>query len=1366
MKKLLFLGLILSIVSHASAEKHIDGNSSFNVDNGGGKTGVFDCSPSASQIDLDINNVRARILGGGDFWWDGVETPRYEVPKVDPASGATPLNVLFAGALWFTGLDNGGNLQCASQTFRNQGHDFFNGPLSGNFGEVSFDVCEAYDEHFKVYGPDIARLRALFSVGNTVTRAEILAIQDPGDPNSDPLEILRWPGKGNPYYLENETDKYYNESSMAPFFDVDGNDIYDPTKGDFPVIGVSDNGVLTENFADQMIFWVINDNGNIHGRTGGTPIGVQVNCLAFAYQTADALDDMTFYTFEITKKSPNPLFETFMGIFVDPDLGTATDDYVGCDTIREMGFLYNANAVDQLYGANPPIVGIDYFEGPLDDDGNQLGLSSFVFFINSGPANQQDPDDAPEFRNFQTGKWKDGTPITFGGGGIGGAVPTNYCLSGNPDDPSPLQWSAAQTTQLTGDDYRFVQNSGPFTLQPGDPQRISIGAMTVFPDNYDGTPDIEAELGIADDLAQNLFDNNFDIIDGPDAPTLAIRELPNELVINLVNEPSSNNFGESYQENHALPDNGVLTNGTTYDFQGYAVYQLKSDQVTAQDLDDAGQAKLIFQGDLKDGLADIYNYSNNGVGFYNANLKVAGADEGITRTLVVLEDAFATDEKALVNNKKYYFAAISYAAADYNPFPNIPTLPELEIFKQGRGNFKIYSAIPHVIDSRNGGTILQAKANDPLTVFRFEGEGNGGVAIRLSEATEDAILEPPFYFEDILEYDLGADPIRAKVVDPLKLQNVNFELVFESYRFVNDTVIGPDTLDIYVAATEFSDSSYWKIFVTNDLGTPIDTILADRDFNRQYEQVITDYGISVNVDIPAPGNVNLVNGNNVYPMITSAITFADPTARWLSFIKDEGFASPSNWIRDGAGAVTTTDPTLRGIFDSHQYDELSGSQADEFYDISTTTIPSLFGTSILDGSIAPYCLASNYGNPSVGNPPVIAEGRPEYLFGPAFRWDRWDVPGTLTEVKNPVNNLDDLRSVSIVFSNDPSEWSDCVVFETGDRLAFTSDNVPKGGLRSDDGAGPRMGQFPGYAINVETGERLNIAFGESSELGAYKGTDQVWNPTSDIEDVNTPVPGLDGAFNNPIWGGKHFVYVFKTRYDNGADAFSALTNNTINSSPNQVIPTDIADVYNDIIYTFIPIVEEEYEWVFNPVIPTTTRIDINVARPFTAFATAETSTANGNNTLPRYRFSTEGLAPLENQTELAESVLDNIRVVPNPYYAFSAYEENQVDSEVKIIGLPDKCKVSIFTLDGKLVRQFDRAVGTAANTESVRQELSDGQAINSGINLDNSISWDLNNSQRIPIGSGSYIIHIDAFELGEEVVKAAVFMRPTDVSNF
>ena len=83
-----------------------------------------------------------------------------------------------------------------------------------------------------------------------------------------------------------------------------------------------------------------------------------------------------------------------------------------------------------------------------------------------------------------------------------------------------------------------------------------------------------------------------------------------------------------------------------------------------------------------------------------------------------------------------------------------------------------------------------------------------------------------------------------------------------------------------------------------------------------------------------------------------------------------------------------------------------------------------------------------------------------------------------------------------------------------------------------------------------------------------------------------------------------------------------------------------------------------------------------------------------------------------------------------------------------------------------MVRQFDRAVGNEGTSSTTRQDISDGIAIEDGINLDNSITWDLRNEQNIPVGSGTYIILVDAPGIGQEVVKSVVFMRPTDISNF
>jgi hypothetical protein len=38
------------------------------------------CTPSNSKTDLDVNNVRATIMGGGDMWWDLADA-QYEIKE-------------------------------------------------------------------------------------------------------------------------------------------------------------------------------------------------------------------------------------------------------------------------------------------------------------------------------------------------------------------------------------------------------------------------------------------------------------------------------------------------------------------------------------------------------------------------------------------------------------------------------------------------------------------------------------------------------------------------------------------------------------------------------------------------------------------------------------------------------------------------------------------------------------------------------------------------------------------------------------------------------------------------------------------------------------------------------------------------------------------------------------------------------------------------------------------------------------------------------------------------------------------------------------------------------------------------------------
>ena len=75
-----------------------------------------DCVAAEAQIDQSINNVRARLLTGGDVWWNGSDG-RYIVPKVTPGSGVPERSSIFAGAVWIGGFDPGGNLKLAAQTY-------------------------------------------------------------------------------------------------------------------------------------------------------------------------------------------------------------------------------------------------------------------------------------------------------------------------------------------------------------------------------------------------------------------------------------------------------------------------------------------------------------------------------------------------------------------------------------------------------------------------------------------------------------------------------------------------------------------------------------------------------------------------------------------------------------------------------------------------------------------------------------------------------------------------------------------------------------------------------------------------------------------------------------------------------------------------------------------------------------------------------------------------------------------------------------------------------------------------------------------------------------------------------------------------
>ena len=107
----------------------------------------------------------------------------------------------------------------------------------------------------------------------------------------------------------------------------------------------------------KCLWWVFNDKGNIHTETQGVALGLEVRAQAYAFKRLNALDNMTFYNYQMINRSNIQINDMYFGQWVDSDLGNAVDDYVGCDVMRGIGYCYNGDDNDDGpggYGMNPP----------------------------------------------------------------------------------------------------------------------------------------------------------------------------------------------------------------------------------------------------------------------------------------------------------------------------------------------------------------------------------------------------------------------------------------------------------------------------------------------------------------------------------------------------------------------------------------------------------------------------------------------------------------------------------------------------------------------------------------------------------------------------------------------------------------------------------------------------------------------------------------------------------------------------------------------------------------------------------------------------------------------------------------------------
>lgn len=894
----------------------------------------------------------------------------------------------------------------------------------------------------------------------------------------------------------------------------------------------------------------------------------------------------------------------------------------------------------------------------------------------------------------------------------------------------------------------------------------------------------------------------------------------------------------------------------SYHFEGYQIYQLANGSVSVTDLNDANKAILVAQCDVQNGAGQLINWLyNDALGTSVATEMVNGSDAGISHSFRITEDKFATGtNKNLVNHKEYYFLVLAYGYNQYKEFKLHADYLDGQqtTYLAGRRNIHVYTGTPH----KPVENILNAAYGDQPMITRIEGQGNGGFFLDMTDESREQILANNTF--NNVQYKNNFGPLNIKVIDPLKVKPYDYTI-----KFLPNSV-----------SEDVNDSTEWQLIISDEV---TDEELAELGLDRvttaampismTNEELFLDLGISVSIrnaqfkihqrdlDEYVANSASGYSYTNLskyaqVDFVGSSIEY-DGDISWLSGVADIEGDYPANWIRSGQQSS--------GKWEDNEVQE--GAEADYnvwrtedfFYVMSKGTLndqektrgfidPNQQFEGVINGTWAPYVLSSPYdGGPKAKYITPDNQYLQESPAGPSPNY--YDFKSLSSTGGNPGYNqtLTNLYSVDIVLTSDKSLWTRAVVLEAGSSEDIlvnqnfngntyqnirhepkTCPSVDKDGNPDNSGT-TGMGWFPGYAINVETGERLNIMFSENSNDEYNNGNDMLFNPTNVYafyknietgeyildEETGEPIAMSQTSYNEyrdvygitfgePLNGGCHYVYVCGSTgntcsmyyrvssrernyndsgkmttsnstshggeflgtdgqyypyyecgpYDEGrwlAQKFATFTGNT---SYNAALRKQLKmQLFNNVMWTTIamPAPLQDDKWLSSDA-----TIKLRVSRPYMRYSSrwydevAQAPHADQNQGYPMFEFTTKNIAPEKVETaENVQTLLDEINIVPNPYYGFSQYEHNALENYVRIVNLPAKCTISIYTVNGTLIRTLTK--GDAATSY---------------------VQWDLKNHANIPIASGVYIIHVKADGIGERTLKFFCTMRPTDLNGF
>ena len=544
---------------------------------------------------IDVNKLLMFFTNEGSFAHqaantfgksDGLFFPYSSIGDIE--SGANDNTVIFAAGPWMGAIDRAtGDTLTVIAEFS---FEYWPGPMLGD----TFDPEGETNPNFRVF--------TLYkdSLGT--------------NPGGDYFDYMTYgPDQGAPFW---DADYFRYDTTFITPIDFVVDTVQVGFEGEPKILG------------DQFLWSVFNDanpDAKTNSSSATEPLGVEIKASCFGFNREDALGNMVFLRYRIFNKGGKDLDDVFISLWADPDLGGAADDLVGCDTTLDMGYCYNATNNDSDYGSTPPAVGFDFFQGPLVATGDpadtalmwdfqkyegftNMGMTSFNKYING-----TDP------QNYVwTYQYMNGLDAS-----LNGAPLPNGTKFYGPGDPV----TGTGDLDAAPDDRRWMQTTGPITLEAGDSTEIL--AAVVVGRGINRLSSISA-MKFFDVTAQLAYDDEFILPEPPAAPAITIHQLEGRVSLEWT-------------------DTSEVDEGD-YTFEGYTVFQGPAP---------SGPWTRLANYDLNNGLqtiADTVFDEDLGIVFLPVKF---GLDEGLARHFSTTQDAI--NGGSLANNTDYYFRVEAYS---------------------------------------------------------------------------------------------------------------------------------------------------------------------------------------------------------------------------------------------------------------------------------------------------------------------------------------------------------------------------------------------------------------------------------------------------------------------------------------------------------------------------------------------------------------------------------------------------------------------------------------------------------------------------------------------------------------------------------